>query len=108
MFAHVTILADARQDVLSIPVEALIRDGVTERVVLALGQGRFEPREVVPGIESDDRIEIRKGLAEGDTVVVSAQFLLDSEASLKGGFRRMEPLPAASDTPVAADMERKP
>ncbi|MGH8581658.1 MAG: efflux RND transporter periplasmic adaptor subunit [Gammaproteobacteria bacterium] len=107
MFAHVTILADARQDVLSIPAEALIRDGVAERVVLALGQGRFEPREVVPGIESGDRIEIRKGLAEGDTVVVSAQFLLDSEASLKGGFRRMEPLPAASDKPVAADVERK-
>ncbi len=108
MFAHVTILADPHQDVLSIPAEALIRDGGSERVVLALGQGRFTPREVVPGIESGDRIEIRKGLAEGDTVVVSAQFLLDSEASLRGSFRRMEPLPAVSGKPAAVDMEPKP
>jgi membrane fusion protein, copper/silver efflux system len=93
MFAHVTILTDPRQNVLSIPREALIRDGGAERVVLALGQGRFQPREVVRGIESGDHIEIREGLAEGDTVVVSAQFLLDSEASLRGSFRRMEPPP---------------
>ncbi len=91
MFADVTILAEPRQDVLSIPTEALIRDGVTERVVLALGQGRFQSREVVAGIESGERIEIEQGLSEADTVVVSAQFLLDSEASLKGAFRRMEP-----------------
>ncbi|MFH0341324.1 MAG: efflux RND transporter periplasmic adaptor subunit [Chromatiales bacterium] len=112
MFAHVTILAEPRQNVLSIPAEALIRDGGTERVVLALGQGRFQSREVVAGMESGDRIEIQKGLSEGDTVVVSAQFLLDSEASLKGAFRRMESLPEAShgtsDKPAAADMEPKP
>ena len=92
MFGHVTILAEPRQNVLSIPAEALIRDGVTERVVLALGRGRFQSREVVAGMESGERIEVQKGLSEADTVVVSAQFLLDSEASLKGAFRRMEPL----------------
>lgn len=106
MFAHVTILADPRQNVLSSPAEAVIRDGGTERVVLALDKGRFQSREVVAGMESGDRIEIQKGLSEGDTVVVSAQFLLDSEASLKGAFRRMEPLP--SREPATADMEPQP
>jgi membrane fusion protein, copper/silver efflux system len=112
MFAHVTILTDPRQDVLSIPAEALIRDGGSERVVLALGQGRFQAREVVAAMESGDRVEIQKGLSEGDAVVVSAQFLLDSEASLKGAFRRMEPLmgtpPPLSDRPATADREPKP
>ncbi|MGQ0595360.1 MAG: efflux RND transporter periplasmic adaptor subunit [Gammaproteobacteria bacterium] len=106
MFGHVTILAEPRQNVLSIPAEALIRDGVTERVVLALGRGRFQSREVVAGMESGDRIEVQKGLSEADTVVVSAQFLLDSEASLKGAFRRMEPL--SSRTPKGADGEATP
>ncbi len=91
MFAHVAILAEPRQHVLSIPAEALIRDGVTERVVLALGRGRFQSREVVAGMESGERIEVTKGLSDADTVVVSAQFLLDSEASLKGALRRMDP-----------------
>ncbi|MGH8522057.1 MAG: efflux RND transporter periplasmic adaptor subunit [Gammaproteobacteria bacterium] len=106
MFGHVTILAEPRQNVLSIPAEALIRDGVTERVVLALDRGRFQSREVVAGMESGDRIEVQKGLSEADTVVVSAQFLLDSEASLKGAFRRMEPL--SSSRPKDADGEPRP
>ncbi|MGH8563624.1 MAG: efflux RND transporter periplasmic adaptor subunit [Gammaproteobacteria bacterium] len=106
MFGHVTILAEPRQNVLSIPAEALIRDGVTERVVLALGRGRFQSREVVVGMESGERIEVQKGLSEADTVVVSAQFLLDSEASLKGAFRRMEPL--SSKRPKDADGEPTP
>ncbi len=106
MFAHVTILAEPRQNVLSIPAEALIRDGVTERVVLALGRGRFQSREVVAGMESGERIEVKKGLSDADTVVVSAQFLLDSEASLKGAFRRMEPL--ASRRPKDGNGETTP
>ncbi|MBI2969966.1 MAG: efflux RND transporter periplasmic adaptor subunit [Gammaproteobacteria bacterium] len=91
MFAHVAILASPRADVLTAPRDAVIRDGAGERVVLALGSGRFAPRDVVTGVESGERVEILEGLAEGEDVVVSAQFLLDSEASLKASFRRMEP-----------------
>ncbi|MGQ0657093.1 MAG: efflux RND transporter periplasmic adaptor subunit [Chromatiales bacterium] len=91
MYAHVTVFAEPRANALSIPQEALIRDANGERVVLALGEGRFQQREVTPGIESGDRIEITKGLSESDEVVVSAQFLIDSEANLTASFQRMEP-----------------
>jgi Cu(I)/Ag(I) efflux system membrane fusion protein len=89
MYADVHIYAGPKHDVLSIPREALIRTGHSERVVLALGDGRFSAREVIAGIESGDRVEIVSGLAEGDAVVVSGQFLIDSEASLKASFLRM-------------------
>lgn len=100
MFARVSLLSAPRAEVVTIPREALIRDGDSERVVLALGRGRFRPRIVVPGIESGDRVEIREGLEAGDAVVVSAQFLIDSEASLRGSFRRME-APSGPDGPRA-------
>lgn len=91
MFAHVSILASARPDVLTVPNEAVIRDGESERVILALGNGRFAPRTVTTGIESDGRVEIAEGLAESDEVVVSGQFLLDSEANLRASLERMTP-----------------
>lgn len=65
--------------------------GSGERVVLALGEGRFQPWEIKAGIESGDRVEVLEGLEEGDTVVVSSQFLLDSQASIKASLGRMEP-----------------
>lgn len=90
MFANVSILGSPRVDVLAAPREAVIRDGTSERVILALGAGRFAPREVKTGIESDGRVEILEGLAEGEEVVISAQFLLDSEANLRASFLRMQ------------------
>ena len=91
MYAHVTIYGEPIMGVLSIPRAALIRDGNEQRVILALGGGRFRARPVVAGIESGDRMEIKSGLDEGDAVVVSAQFLIDSESSLKASLQRMEP-----------------
>jgi len=58
--------------------------------VLALGDGRFKPVPVVPGPEVGDMIEIRDGLKEGDRVVTSGQFLIDSEANVRASFTRME------------------
>jgi Cu(I)/Ag(I) efflux system membrane fusion protein len=89
MFADVTIYGGARKDVIVIPREALIRTGTEERVILALGQGRYQPRIVVAGIESGDWVEIISGLEVGETVVTSGQFLIDSEASIKASLRRM-------------------
>ncbi len=89
MYADVRVYADPKPDVLSIPREALIRTGHSERVVVALGDGRFKAPEVVSGMESGDWVEIVSGLAEGDQVVVSGQFLIDSEASLRASFGRM-------------------
>jgi len=90
MYARVTIFSGAKADVLSIPREALIRTGREERVILSLGEGRFAPRKVVSGLETGDRVEILGGLDEGDEVVTSGQFLIDSEASLKASLKRMQ------------------
>lgn len=90
MFAHVSIFGGARKDLLIIPREALIRTGQDEHVIVSLGDGRFAPRTVVAGMESGDYVEIVRGLEEGESVVVSGQFLIDSEASLKASLMRMQ------------------
>jgi len=90
MYATVNIYAGPKGDVLSIPREALIKTGDDQRVILALGDGKFRPRRVTAGMESGDFVEITGGLKEGDRVVTSAQFLIDSEASLKASFARMD------------------
>ena len=89
MYADVRIFAGPRNNVLSVPREALIRTGKSERVIVALGEGRFSAREVVSGMESGNRVEITRGLSEGEEVVTSGQFLIDSEASLKASFGRL-------------------
>ncbi|MCH8079952.1 MAG: efflux RND transporter periplasmic adaptor subunit [Proteobacteria bacterium] len=92
MYAHVTIFGKEQKDALSIPREALIRDAKQTRVIRALGDGRFQAQEVVAGIESGDWIEITSGLNEGDEIVVSSQFLIDSESNLKASLQRMQPI----------------
>lgn len=89
MYAAVTIYAGPEHNVLNIPREALIRTGEKQRVIVTRGKGRFAQKEVVAGMESGDRVEIKQGLKPGDTVVTSGQFLIDSEASLKASFLRM-------------------
>ncbi|MCW8909921.1 MAG: efflux RND transporter periplasmic adaptor subunit [Gammaproteobacteria bacterium] len=90
MYAHVSIYGGAKKDILTMPREALIRTGQEQRVILDLGDGRFAPRKVKAGIESGDWVEIIEGLNEADVVVVSGQFLIDSEASLKASLIRMQ------------------
>jgi membrane fusion protein, copper/silver efflux system len=90
MYAHITVYAGEKKDVISIPREALIRDAKQQRVIKALGDGRFQAQEVVAGMESGDWVEIISGLNEGDDVVVSSQFLIDSESNLKASLNRMQ------------------
>lgn len=90
MYAEITLLASNKAKVLSIPGEALIRSSQGNRVIVALGKGRFQVRNVTIGIESGDRIEILSGLKLNEQVVVSGQFLIDSEANLKASTQRME------------------
>jgi Cu(I)/Ag(I) efflux system membrane fusion protein len=89
MYANVKIFGGPKDDTTVIPVEALIRTGREERVVLALGEGRFASQKVESGIESGDWVEILDGIVAGDKVVVSGQFLIDSEANLKASMARM-------------------
>lgn len=90
MYANVTIYADTYEDVLTIPTDALIRTGKENRVVLALGGGYFRSQKVEIGEESDGRVVIRSGLKAGDKIVTSAEFLIDSESSLKSGLDRID------------------
>ena len=89
MYADVALFGGARDDVLTIPSEALIRTGTRSVVIVALDNHRFRPAEVVAGDERNGRTVILDGLAENERVVVSGQFLIDSEASLRGAFGRM-------------------
>lgn len=89
MFADVRILAEPRKDVLTIPREAVIRQGKEERVIVAMGEGRFLPMPVRTGVETDDYIEVVSGIQEGEEIVVSSQFMLDSEASIKAALMKM-------------------
>ncbi|WP_269519113.1 efflux RND transporter periplasmic adaptor subunit [Alteromonas sp. BMJM2] len=90
MFANVTIHTRKAKPILVVPEEAVIRTGKQNRVVLALGDGKFKSVSVNIGRVSQDSIEILNGLNEGDRVVTSAQFLLDSESSKTSDFTRME------------------
>jgi Cu(I)/Ag(I) efflux system membrane fusion protein len=106
MLANVTLMGAAGEEAINIPRSALIRGGSQDRVVVALGDGRFTSRKVVPGPESGDRVTIVEGLREGELVVTSAQFLLDSEANLDAGLERLESdggvdAPAAQPDPHA-------
>ncbi len=91
MFARVTLLSAATEPVVHVPREALIRGGTMDRVVLALGDGRFRSQPVSVGIESGDRVAILDGLSAGDRVVTSGQFLIDSESNIGSALQRMEP-----------------
>lgn len=82
---------------LSIPSEAILKSSEGDRVVIALGEGKFRPQEVQTGIHNKGRIEIIQGLTEGDSVVVSSQFLIDSESSLRESFNKMQ----RAQTPLA-------
>ncbi len=89
MYANVRIFGGPKDNTIVIPVEGLIRTGRDERVIVALGEGRFEARDVVAGIESGDYVEIKRGLQHGDEIVISGQFLIDSEASMRASLMRM-------------------
>ncbi|MGY6554256.1 MAG: efflux RND transporter periplasmic adaptor subunit [Wenzhouxiangella sp.] len=88
-WASVQIDGPAREGALYIPTEALIRTGTEERVVVQDDSQRFSVRLVHAGIESGQFTEILHGLEAGEIVVVSGQFLIDSEASIRAGHKRM-------------------
>ncbi len=89
MYANVVLNATPLSDVLVISQSALIRSSTGDRVVLALGDGRFRPASVAAGIETEGRVQIVAGLEAGERVVTSGQFLIDSEASHYAGLLRL-------------------
>ena len=97
MYANVKIFGGAKENTIVIPIEGLIRTGRDERVIIDLGGGKFEARDVTAGIESGNYVEIMIGVNDGDKIVTSGQFLIDSEASMRASLTRMS-------EPVAEDM----
>lgn len=90
MYAELTFYGRSGKEVVHIPRQALIREGEIERVIVALGNGRYTPRTVTAGAEFGERLAIRSGLEAGEEVVASAQFLIDSEASLQASMSRLD------------------
>lgn len=99
MFVQMQFMDMRQEKSLLIPTEAVIQTGKRTVVMLAEENGRFHPIDVEVGIESAGQTEIKRGLRAGQRVVVSSQFLIDSEASLRGIEARLNAAPA---TPVAS------
>ena len=97
MFANINFTPSAQSGVLLVPSEAVIQTGMRKVVIVAQEGGKFQPVDVETGAEVDGRTVIRKGLDAGQKVVISSQFLIDSEASLKATTTRMTDAPATKD-----------
>ena len=89
MFAQVIIHNDSQEPTLLVPKDAVIRTGTQDRVVLVVGKGQYKSVEVNLGQVTNAFAQILGGVEEGEQVVVSAQFLLDSESSIHSDFMRM-------------------
>ena len=89
MFATVKVRSEMAKEAAVVPVQAVIRSGERSVVILDLGEGRFAPREIKLGLEADEVYEVTHGLSGGERIVLSAQFLIDSESNLKAALRTM-------------------
>lgn len=106
MWANVLLHTEVARDGLAVPIQAVIRTGQRDVALVALEGGRFEPREVRLGAQAGDEFEVLEGLAAGERVVTSAQFLINSESNLQAAVRKMmsaggpasEPMPGHGET----------
>jgi Cu(I)/Ag(I) efflux system membrane fusion protein len=90
MYADVAIAARELPDTTVVPSEAIIRSGTREQIFVQRAPGKFEPRDVTVGISSEGWTEIKAGVVPGENVVVSAQFLIDSESKLREAAAKMQ------------------
>jgi len=96
---------------LSVPESAILDDGEHQTVLVALGEGRFEPRPVRLGGRADGYAEVLEGLAAGENVVISANFLIDAESNLQAALRAFLSREYQPDTSLhapAANTEQQP
>jgi RND family efflux transporter MFP subunit len=99
MYVTATLSADSDRQALTIPVGAVMPTGARNLVFIDQGQGRLEPRAVTLGDKYGDFYEIKDGLAEGERVVASANFLIDAEAKVQGALKSFAgPVTAAGGT----------
>lgn len=91
MYADVELGGGDAAPVVAVPDSAVIDSGTRQVVILDLGEGQFEPRDVTIGRRGNGFTEIRDGVAEGDRVVIAANFLIDAESNLKAALRGLAP-----------------
>lgn len=96
MFAEAEVAVGSEAPVIAVPDGAVVDTGTRQLVILDRGEGRFEPRDVKAGRRGEGWTEIREGVAEGDRVVVAANFLIDAESNLRAALRG---LTAATEPP---------
>ena len=90
MYANISLESAIAVDALVIPQEAVIDSGVRKVVFVVVGKGKFQPREVKLGLEgNDDEFQVLEGLRENEQIVISAQFMLDSESRLREAIQKM-------------------
>jgi len=107
LFTEVTIYAGKQEDAVVIPSEAVIRSGAKNQVFVVRGAGKFEPRLITTGLSSNNEIAVLDGLKEGEEVVTSAQFLIDSESKLhEATAKMMEPSTPQQPEPNRLIMEQ--
>ena len=94
MYADVEIRGGDNAPVVTVPDSAVIDSGDRQVVIVDLGEGRFEPRDVQLGQRGAGMVEIRQGVAAAETVVVSANFLIDAESNLKAALSALTPAEA--------------
>jgi membrane fusion protein, copper/silver efflux system len=87
MYVDAEIETGTPAPVLAVPESAVLDSGTRQAVLIDKGDGRFEPREVKLGRRGGGYVEIRQGLAEGEAVVTSANFLIDAESNLKAALK---------------------
>jgi RND family efflux transporter MFP subunit len=111
MYASAQIAVGKLGKVLSIPSSAVIDGGARKVVLVRLAEGRFEPRTVTLGSRSEDYVQVLSGVAEGEAVVTSANFLIDAESNLKAALdefnRDSSKLKNTSLTPALSRGERE-
>ncbi|MGM0542064.1 MAG: efflux RND transporter periplasmic adaptor subunit [Pseudomonadota bacterium] len=78
-----------KHNVVAIPLEAIIDDGMSKRVVVKAESGAFKSVEITTGMQSDNIVEVSSGLNSGQTIVLSGQFLIDSESQIQSNLRRL-------------------
>jgi Cu(I)/Ag(I) efflux system membrane fusion protein len=89
MYADIEFATGSQAPVIAVPDGAVIDTGARQVAIIDKGEGRFEPRDVKVGVRGNGFTEIRDGLAEGDRVVVAANFLIDAESNLKAALQAM-------------------
>ncbi len=100
MFMDVEIYGGGKSNVLVVPLEAVIDDGKTQRVVRQLDGGEFDVVDITTGIQTKGIVEVLSGLEAGQKIVISGQFLIDSESQIQSNLRR---LMSAGETPPPAE-----